>query len=276
MWRGTKEDYFRLYETASHYLKSRFPSLRIGGYAGCGFYALSEADFSAVAKSSTRTGYFVEFFHDFLRYISSPAHKSPLDFFSWHSYAGVPETAAYARYARDTLDSYGFTHTENILNEWNRGLELRGTVRDAAEIAAMFCAMQAAPTDLCVYYDGQVNTPYGGLFNPLTEDVFPAYYAFRAFNELYKRRKYVHLVSENGVYAAGATDGQTAAALLANCGDAVATVSLEWSGLPGKQGRWRSVDGDYENPTEVFPLTAGELSRAVTLSPGTAVLLETL
>lgn len=70
-------------------------------------------------------GLFVEFFHEFLRYISSPAHKSPLDFFSWHSYAGVPETAAYARYARETLDSYGFTNTENILNEWNRGLELR-------------------------------------------------------------------------------------------------------------------------------------------------------
>lgn len=108
-----------------------------------------------MAKSSTRTGYFVEFFHEFLRYISSPAHKSPLDFFSWHSYAGVPETAAYARYARDTLDSYGFTHTENILNEWNRGLGLRGTARDAAEIAAMFCAMQAGPVDLCVYYDGR-------------------------------------------------------------------------------------------------------------------------
>ena len=276
MWQGTKEDYFRLYETTSNYLKSRFPSLRIGGYAGCGFYALSEADYAAVAKSSTRTGYFVEFFHEFLRYISSPAHKSPLDFFSWHSYAGVPETAAYARYARDTLDSYGFTHTENILNEWNRGPGLRGTARDAAEIAAMFCAMQAGRVDLCVYYDGQVNTAYGGLFNPLTEDVFPAYYAFRAFNELYKRREYVRLVSEDGVYAAGATDGRTAAALLANSGDTPAEVSLEWRGLPGGHARWRAVDERYEQPGEAFPLQAGGLSRAVTLPPGAAVLLETL
>ena len=92
----------------------------------------------------------------------------------------------------------------------------------------------------------------------------------------YKRREYVRPVSEDGVYAAGATDGRTAAALLANSGDTPAEVSLEWRGLPGGHARWRAVDERYEQPGEAFPLQAGGLSRAVTLPPGAAVLLETL
>lgn len=65
MWKGSKEDYFRLYEVTSNYLKARFPHLKIGGYASCGFYAISDSAFSADANSSHRVEYFLEFFHDF-------------------------------------------------------------------------------------------------------------------------------------------------------------------------------------------------------------------
>lgn len=276
MWQGTKEDYFRLYEVASRHLKSRFPSLKIGGYASCGFYALSETSVSSVANSSTRTEYFLEFFHDFLRYISSSSHQCPLDFFSWHSYAGLPETISYARYARDTLDSHGFSQTENILNEWNCGPDQRGTARDAAETAAMLCAMQAAPVDLCTYYDGQIHTPYGGLFNPLTEDVFPAYYAFHAFNRLYRLHHYVPLAAGEGIYAAGAAGGRTAAALLANTGKTAVPVRLEWSGLPGTRIRRRPVDSHYPHQSETLLLEDGRLSVRLSMPPSAAMLWETV
>lgn len=44
MWHGTKEQYFALYAVASRYLKEKFPHLKIGGYASCGFYALTRKE----------------------------------------------------------------------------------------------------------------------------------------------------------------------------------------------------------------------------------------
>lgn len=120
-----------------------------------------------------------------------------------------------------------------------------------------------------------MNTAYGGLFNPLTEDVFPAYYAFRAFNELYKRREYVRLVSEDGVYAAGATDGRTAAALLANSGDTPAEVFHRMArpreGTPvARGGREICAAGGG------VPRRRAGCPAPSPCSPGAAVLLETL
>lgn len=128
MWKGSMEDYFKLYEITSNYLKEKFPDILIGGYASCGFYALSET-IAGNANSSTRTGYFIYFFEEFLKYITSEEHKSPLDFFSWHSYAGPEENVMYAKYAREMLDSFGFYNTESILNEWNPGIAFRGNQR---------------------------------------------------------------------------------------------------------------------------------------------------
>ena len=56
MWSGSMEDYFRLYDVASKYLKSRFPKLQIDGYAACGFYA--EANRLAGRSFSDREQYF--------------------------------------------------------------------------------------------------------------------------------------------------------------------------------------------------------------------------
>ena len=36
MWQGTKEQFFELYRVAANHLKSTFPQLKVGGYAGCG------------------------------------------------------------------------------------------------------------------------------------------------------------------------------------------------------------------------------------------------
>ena len=225
MWLGTKEDFFRLYEVASNHLKSCFPSIKVGGYGSCGFYSILNTS-SAQANSSPRTDYFIEFFEDFLKYISSPEHKSPLDFFSWHSYSGAEENAAYATHARKRLDSYGFTHTESILDEWNSDISVRGTLADASNIGKMLVAMQHSPVDIMTYYDGQWITPYGGLFNPMTFKPFKAFYTFKAYNTLYRLGSQVTLNGTDdlgrlspSLYALAATDGEKTAILLVNTGE---------------------------------------------------------
>ena len=185
MWKGTMQQYFDLYGTASKYLKERFPHLKIGGYASCGFYAITGEFVPSAGFTNARAEYFNTFFDEFLKYVK--ADGCPLDFFSWHSYDSIKNTGKFARYAREQLDKYGFTDTETTCNEWNCAPHLRGTAKHAAYTAAMLCAMQQMPLDSAMFYDARFGTSmYGGLFNPMTGEPLGAYYAFVAFNELYK------------------------------------------------------------------------------------------
>ncbi|MGN1346642.1 MAG: hypothetical protein ACI4V1_07630 [Eubacteriales bacterium] len=208
MWKGTREQFFELYRTTYGHLKSCFPELKIGGYASCGFYALSDADVSKTAHSSPRTEYFIEFFLAFLQYIRE--NRVGLDFFSWHSYADIPSNVRYAEYVRGKLDEYGYPDCEVIFNEWNTGTQNRGTQKDAADLLTLMCRMQNTPTDMCMYYDGQMASSYCGLFDPVKHDVFHAYYAFWMFGRLYRLRRQAECtVGGEGVYALAASDGGT-------------------------------------------------------------------
>ena len=189
MWTGTAEQYYELYDTAAKRLKAEFPEIRVGGYASCGFYALKN-------PGDPRSDYFLSFFDGFLDYIR--AHGSPLDFFSWHSYAGIEETAEFARYARRKLDEAGLTDCETTCNEWNPSHELRGTFRHAALICGWMLRMQNEPVDSAMFYDARFGlSVYGGLFDPMKDETYPAYDAFLAFNELYKRGR--QLPYETGI-----------------------------------------------------------------------------
>ncbi len=239
MWRGSAAEYYHLYEVAANHLKTCFPHLKIGGYASCGFYEILHTQAAAQANVSTRTGYFMEFFEGFLKHITSEGHRAPLDFFSWHSYSGPDENIRYAAYARDMLDRYGFIETESILNEWNPGIHRRGTLADAAHIGAMFIAMQNTSADLLCYYDGQLESSYGGLFNPLTYQPFKAFHVFRAFNVLYRlgtQYPIADTVSGGqitpGLYAlAAGKDAGASAVLLCNTSDAktIAAPAGQWT-----------------------------------------------
>lgn len=253
MWKGTKEQYFSLYETASNYLKEKFPYIKIGGYASCGFYALNNI-FEEKANSSSRTDYFIEFFQDFLDYITMPEHIAPLDFFSWHSYADSRNNQYYTDYVRRELDKRGLNATESILNEWNPGTHRRGTEEDACFICDMILRLHNKPLDMLMYYDGQVHGSYQGLFDPVNLTVFPAYYAIYSFGELYNLSNQVKITSETDLPILAAVNGNTGKILTVNNSNKAVAVDLELS--EGWQAvKYNVLDGiNGLNEKERYPI----------------------
>ena len=239
MWKGSMAEYFTLYEVAANHLKGCFPHLKIGGYASCGFYSVLNTAVASHANVSPRFDYFVEFFEKFLAHITADGHKAPLDFFSWHSYAGINENIAFAAYAREMLDKFGFTDTESILNEWNPGIHRRGTLADASQIGSMMVALQNTSVDLLMYYDGSMESTYGGMFDPVHRVPFKAYFTFLGFGKLYKLgyqypiegAEYGRITDTVYALAAGNADASERAVLLFNLGGetAVAAPDGEWS-----------------------------------------------
>lgn len=204
MWKGTREQFYELYAVSSKHLKACFPHLKIGGYGSCGFYDLKKSYIKGV-NSSPRFEYFITFMDGFLQYIQK--ENCPLDFFSWHSYDSIENNIIYAEYARKRLDEYGFTETETTCNEWNfEAWESRGTNRHAALTAGMSLAFQNTALDSAMFYDARVGIRvYGSIFHPLEKKPYPTYYAFMAFDKLYKAGRQVFVeCDEEGVYAVAA------------------------------------------------------------------------
>lgn len=224
LWAGTPEEYYRLYEVASKHLKATFPHLKIGGYGSCGFYALTEAK-GEFGACSPRYHYFLEFLDGFLAYIKQ--HDCPFDFFAWHSYAPFENNAIWAEYVRQKLDENGFENTEHILNEWNSWPEFKGTVKHAAITCANMLTLQNTSLDSAMFYDARCNMGiFSSLFNCMTMQPLPAYYAFVAFGELYVRKRQV-FVGElpTNVYAVAAA-GDDGYLVLANVGEET-TIDLD-------------------------------------------------
>jgi len=213
MWTGTMEDYFTLYGTASKYLKERFPDIKIGGFASCGFYGI---DADRNDPKSARNIYYLDFADTFLEYVKN--HNCPLDFFSWHSYGSIENTVRYVDYATKLLEKYGYGDVEQSLNEWNCQPNARGSAKHAALTAGMMLALQNTPMETAMFYDARYGTSiYGGMFNPLTGEPFKAYYSFMAFAELYKREVQTELTMEiPGVYGLAAGTAEDGCIVLSN------------------------------------------------------------
>lgn len=240
MWKGTKEQYFDLYRITSKHLRSCFgDSVKIGGYASCGFYWVN--DVQNVSGEAFGTGkplndwqkriyYFVTFFNEFIEIVTK--EKLPFDFFSYHSYEQVENTMNMQHYVGKRLREAGLENTEIHLNEWNTNprVEERGKSEASADTAAMMCAMQNTEIKLMCYYDARIGVSvYGGLFDPLTTKPFCVYYSFKAFGELRKLKNQVKCdIEGEGLYAAASTDGSRKCVLIANTGDdKVLTTDLE-------------------------------------------------
>ena len=227
MWQGTAEDYFRLYETASRHLKKCFPDIKIGGPASCGFWAITSPE------PTEREQYFHDFFVDFLKWISSEEHKSPLDFCSYHSYETIERTKVHTQYCRNLLDQYGFADTETQLNEWNPSPRVFGLMKHAAYVAGMLLMFQNNPVDTACFYDARVGiSEYGSLFSPETRLPYADYDAFVMFGRLLKLGKQVKMDNDlPGVYAIAATDGTKGAIMVVNTNENGVETDLEIEGI---------------------------------------------
>lgn len=229
MWHGTPQEYYELYEITAKHLKKRFgDTIKVGGYASCGFYAVYQN------SPTDQFCSFLDFFHHFLEHVKQTG--TPLDFFSWHSYDTVENTMRMADYVDQELTKHGFENLETQCNEWNNASQLkyRGTSYASAQAAAMMIAMHDKKTDIMCYYDARIGpSSYGGLFNPLNYQPLCTYYSFKAFGELYALGHRAEARGGNSdvrVLAAfdGAAGGKRAV-LIANTSSAV-TVE---TGLPG-------------------------------------------
>lgn len=218
MWTGTREQFFGLYRVVSNFLKSEFPAIKVGGYASCGFYAVTQPGADDFYKS------FVTYFDAFLKYITAPETAAPLDFFSWHLYTTDPrEIVLHAEYAAKKLAEYGLERAENIFNEWNcvdwtepEPFDAIKEMPGAAFTAAAFCLMQDSPIDKAMYYDAQPAAAWGGLYYFPSGKVTKTYYAFKAFNELFALGTAVECVCRGAgeIYACAAKDGRGRGAVL--------------------------------------------------------------
>ncbi len=221
MWTGTREQYYELYRVAANHLKQQFPGIKVGGYAGCGFYAINREGMNDFYKS------FVPYFVDFLKFVTAPETAAPLDFYSWHLYTTDPhEIILHADYVDARLKEYGLHRTENIFNEWNivdgcdpdrwdNMKEMPG----ATFVASAFCLMQKSPIDKAMYYDALPTRSYCGLYYFPSQKVTKTYFAFKAFNALYALGTGVQCSSDeqNGLYVCAAkNDAGRGAVLIVN------------------------------------------------------------
>ena len=226
-WGGTKEGFFEFYTIVSKHLKSCFPDYMIGGYGSCGFYNITGSD-GSFGMCSDQTHYFIEFMDEFLTHIKK--ENAPLDFFSWHSYdPSIEYNRLYARYARRRLDEEGFKNTLTDCNEWNCRVELRGTAKHAAITVSQMMVFQDEPVDTAAFYDARIGrSVYGSLFNPMTKEPLPAYYAFTAFNRLYTLgNECLTTLDDNRLYALSASDGKSGAIVIANPSDSYIKLDID-------------------------------------------------
>lgn len=277
MWSGTKEQYFECYRVAANHLKSCFPDIHVGGYAGCGFYAITRETADSFQKS------FITWFNDFLAFVSSKDTAAPLDFFSWHLYTDdATEIVRHAEYVRARLDAFGLTKTESIFDEWNR---MNGSKDVFDEMRAMpgatfvgtaFSLMQDSSIDKAMYYDALPARQYGGLYYFPSYRVTKTYYVFKMFNALYQLKNAVpsHSAVEKATVTA-ARDGSRAALFITHCGGQECSVPLALSGVPqGCTTATFSLLDDTHDMEQVRtePVTPGDDTLQLAL-PGRSVML---
>ncbi|MBR0112683.1 MAG: hypothetical protein IJM02_02955 [Clostridia bacterium] len=217
-WMGSDEEFFRLYDTAAKYLKDKFPSLKIGGYGSCGFYALTKTN--VVNNGATpRNQYFITYFQNFLKYIQE--HNSPMDFFTWHSYTTTEKNARYIEYVRENLAKAGYGEAEIICDEWNYNPMENDKIdrRYGANQTSMLIMFQNEGLDMAHYYDGDDDAQlWAGLFVNGRQPS-SAYYGFRAFGQMYKmgsQAEIRNLWLPEDLYALAASGDDGQALLISN------------------------------------------------------------
>lgn len=235
MWTGTPEEFYRLYDVTAKHLKKCFgDSIKVGGYASCGFYGIfaDPAKYGLHVARREEKRFYTEkeqyrlaFFFGFMEYIKE--HNSPIDFFSWHTYEKVDVACVEAEFVDKVLTEYGYGHIETHMNEWNLShdrLINKATSFASANDMAMMIGMHRTKTDMLMYYDARhaAVSAYAGFYDVVTFELTCVYYAFKAFGELYALGNEVECSSsQDNVFALAAKDGDKKAIILTNIGSDV-------------------------------------------------------
>ena len=265
------EQYFELYRTTSLRLKKEFPDIHVGGYASCGFYAVTGDRTTEFYKS------FVTWFHDFLQFVTDSKTQCPFDFFSWHLYTGIPEKiVAHANYVDAKLKEFGLDKTENIFNEWNytsknpqrRFLEMKDN-EGASFVSAAFCLMQPSPIDKAMYYDAYPQRSYCGLYHFPGRRTTQTYTAFKMWNQLYRLGKQCATASDQkSLYSCAAANKGQKALLITNFSSKGCRLSIQMKGAKLKDFSARIIDRRHDGAP--FALT-----EEIALPPYSTLLLTT-
>ena len=207
-WSGTPDQFYSLYEKTVRALKSVDASLKVGG------------DAKAIP---TDGGPYRE---GFLNYCA--AHKLPLDFYSWHTYADGSadpyDAVRIGKEIRDLLDSKGFPKAESILSEWNLSADftdvekqlLRGP-ENAAYIDTVLTYLQDSTISQAEFYRGDAT--WMGLFG-LHGEYFKTAYAFKAMALMLQTPQRLEATGGDtigfAVLAGRSADGKTVQVLISN------------------------------------------------------------
>jgi hypothetical protein len=278
MWKGTPEEFYRLYSITARHLKNCFgDTIKVGGYGNCGQYEFEkDKELSGIDKSQEGLYEFViNFMHGFLKYQKET--DAPIDFFSWHVYDCCHPTTKkdfkiikeHAEYTRRLLDKYGFTKAEHHLNEWNLNTDRfhRDDPIGAAKTLAFMLMMQSTSVDVMCYYDAGLGfSDYRSLLNADTGTPYRTYYAFMMFNALYRLKNSVSTVSDNDfVFALAARDNSKAVLAVANVNDYPVKLSLDLKGFEftdvevlriDEENRYTLTGEDIKNNTLFLPPAA--------------------
>ena len=233
LWSGTPEQFYRLYDVAARHLKKRFPNIKVGGYSSWGFTALT------AENPTEKHKYFLDFFINFLEYVRE--HKSPIDFFSWHSYYKSDVTAIWDKFVKEKLDEYGLSGVESHLTEWLPLVGQQCTAAQSAEIAATMILLQKGYANIACIYDMKLTYSLYGSFFDYKQKPAQAYYDMVAFNTLYKLGNQVEATSDaEKLHVLAASNGKKSALLISNLTEA--TQKLEIEGVDLESARISIID----------------------------------
>ena len=253
MWRGTPEEYFKLYEVTAKHLKGIFGDrIKVGGYGACGMYEYRKDEGrNGEIEVNDMFTHVIWFMHHFLAYQKEAG--APLDFYSWHLYdsylhGGIDflEVRDHALYVRETLDQYGFYSAESHLNEWNIYcfLDRRDAPRGASRTLALMLMMQDTSTDLMCYYDaGLAASQYKSFLNPDNLHPYRTYYAFPMFHSLYRLENECAVeVGDPMLFVGAAKNGSRASVVIANTTGETMDIALSLVGFDADEVLIHRID----------------------------------
>lgn len=228
-WQGTDEDFYDFFCTSYKYLKSKFPTLRIGGPAFCGPENRMERPF-------------------FKRLVKEGIK---LDFYSFHSYKKDPcEIRKDALKAKRILDEFGMSETETVLDEWNymdgwdgdewnKSIKTEISYKGASFILGSMIACQHSPLTHLMYYDARP-CKMNGLFDYYTLEPLKGFYAMKIFGDIYRLGNEVESSADDSehLYCIAAKNENKKAIAATYYDDSYAAernVDLEINGLTGNE-----------------------------------------